>query len=69
MCTSMKLTAKDSSHVVGRTMEFPVLMDAELSVVPRGISLSSTAEGGSGWRHLDDRAWPGRDERLPPTRR
>lgn len=46
MCTSMRLIAQDGSSVIGRTMEFPITMDAELSVIPRGITLTSGAAGG-----------------------
>ena len=43
MCTSLQLKAKDGSVVVGRTMEFPTLMDARLVVLPRGLELHSYA--------------------------
>jgi choloylglycine hydrolase len=37
MCTSFQLRAKDSTVVVGRTMEFPNLMGAKITAVPRGF--------------------------------
>ncbi|MDP4825767.1 MAG: linear amide C-N hydrolase [Candidatus Nanopelagicales bacterium] len=43
MCTSLRITATDHSSVIGRTMEFPTLMNAELTVIPRGMPLTSTA--------------------------
>lgn len=43
MCTSLQLKAKDGSVVVGRTMEFPTAMDANLVVLPRGLDLYSYA--------------------------
>lgn len=46
MCTSLRLKAQDGSVVVGRTMEFPTLMDADLVVMPRGLTLSSYAPEG-----------------------
>lgn len=46
MCTAMRISAADKSVVVGRTMEFPILMDAQLTVIPRGIELSSEAPNG-----------------------
>lgn len=48
MCTSMRLVAQDGSPVVGRTMEFPSLMDAHLSVIPRGLALASASPEGVG---------------------
>ncbi len=46
MCTALRICAKDKSVVVGRTMEYPILMDAQLTVIPRGIKLSSEAPNG-----------------------
>lgn len=46
MCTAMRISAADKSVVVGRSMEFPILMDAQLTVIPRGIELSSLAPNG-----------------------
>jgi choloylglycine hydrolase len=45
MCTSFRLIAEDGSAVVGRTMEFPTLMDATLVVIPRGFEMHSYAPG------------------------
>ena len=45
MCTSLRILAHDGTPVIGRTMEFPSLLDAALSVVPRGIALASVAAG------------------------
>lgn len=46
MCTSLRIRASDSTPVIGRTMEFPSLLDASLSVIPRGISLTSATSSG-----------------------
>lgn len=43
MCTSLRISAKDGSPIIGRTMEFPTLMDAQLTVIPREKALASTA--------------------------
>jgi choloylglycine hydrolase len=43
MCTSFRVIADDASVIVGRTMEFPTLMDAGLVVIPRGFEMHSYA--------------------------
>ncbi len=48
MCTNFRLKAQDSSVVVGRTMEFPYLMGAMITVLPRGFSSTLTAPTGTG---------------------
>jgi len=45
VCTSFRLIAEDSTVVVGRTMEYPSLLDAELVVIPRGFAMHSHAPG------------------------
>ena len=37
MCTSFRLGTNDGGVVVGRTMEFPDLMGAKITAVPRGL--------------------------------
>ncbi|MCI2959105.1 linear amide C-N hydrolase [Agromyces atrinae] len=48
MCTSFQLRADDGSVCVGRTMEFPDMLGAKLTVIPRGLTLTSTAPSGAG---------------------
>lgn len=48
MCTSFRLKAQDSSVVIGRTMEFPNLMGARITVLPRGYVGASVAPSGTG---------------------
>lgn len=48
MCTSFQLTADDGSVCVARTMEFPDMLGADLTVIPRGVVLTSEAPGGDG---------------------
>jgi choloylglycine hydrolase len=48
MCTNFKLTAEDGSIVISRTMEFPNMMGAMVTAIPRGVSYTSTAPGGPG---------------------
>lgn len=45
MCTCFRLIADDRSVIVGRTMEFPTLMDASLVVIPRRFEMQSYAPG------------------------
>lgn len=48
MCTSFRLSAQDGAIAVGRTMEFPNLMEAKITVLPRGhqgVSIAPTGEG------------------------
>ncbi len=48
MCTSFRLKAQDSAVVVGRTMEFPSLMEARITVLPRGFEGTGIAPSGDG---------------------
>ncbi|MET0862298.1 MAG: linear amide C-N hydrolase [Microbacterium sp.] len=48
MCTSFQLKAVDGSVCVARTMEFPDMLGAKLTVIPRGLSLHSSAPEGTG---------------------
>lgn len=48
MCTSFQLQAQDGSVCVARTMEFPDMLGARLTVVPRGLTLTSASPGGNG---------------------
>jgi choloylglycine hydrolase len=48
MCTNFKLTAHDGTIVVSRTMEFPDMMGAMITAIPRGASYTSTAPSGPG---------------------
>lgn len=48
MCTAFQLQAKDSSVVIGRTMEYPVAVPWELLVVPAGQAGRSAAPDGEG---------------------
>jgi choloylglycine hydrolase len=48
MCTSFQLRAVDGSVCVARTMEFPDMLGARLTVLPRGLRLTSTAPDGDG---------------------
>lgn len=50
MCTSFRINAQDKSVVIGRTMEFPNLMDAQISVIPRGYQGTGTGVDGPGKR-------------------
>lgn len=48
MCTSFQLKAVDGSVCVARTMEFPDMLGAQLTVLPRGLALTSTSPTGDG---------------------
>lgn len=48
MCTSFQLRAADGSISVARTMEFPDALGARLTVIPRGLPLTSQAPDGPG---------------------
>jgi len=50
MCTSLRLTTADHGAVVARTMEFPDLMRAQITVLPRGQALTGVAPDGTGHR-------------------
>jgi len=48
VCTTFRLMAQDSSVVVGRTMEFPHLMGAKITVLPQGFAGAGIAPSGMG---------------------
>lgn len=48
MCTSLTVKAVDGSVAVARTMEFPNLMQAKLSIMPRGTPGASLSPNGPG---------------------
>jgi len=52
-CTGIRLTAQDGSIVYGRTLEFPVSLDASLIMVPRSFEYIGTtapdAQNGKKW--------------------
>lgn len=48
VCTSLRLTAVDGGVVVGRTMEFPGLLQAQVTVLPRGYEGHGIAPSGTG---------------------
>lgn len=48
MCTSFRLTAADEAVIIGRTMEFPDLLGAQIAIVPRGNEGASTGPDGAG---------------------
>jgi choloylglycine hydrolase len=54
MCTSFRLKAQDSAVVIGRTMEFPNLMGAKLTVLPRGFAGAGIAPSGTGKSWLSE---------------
>ena len=51
MCTSFRLRATDGSVVVGRTMEFPDALGANIVALPKGFVGYATTPSGPG------RAW------------
>lgn len=48
MCTNFRLTARDGSVVIARSMEFPDLLGARVTAIPRGVTFSSAAPAGPG---------------------
>jgi choloylglycine hydrolase len=48
VCTTFRLKGQDSSVVIGRTMEFPNLMGAKVTVLPRGFVGAGIAPSGTG---------------------
>ncbi len=48
MCTTFQLRASDDSVAVGRTMEFPDMLEARLTVLPRAASFVSQSPTGPG---------------------
>lgn len=47
-CTGIKLVAKDNSFVHGRTLEFGVMVDTSILVIPRGYEFIGTTPEGPG---------------------
>jgi choloylglycine hydrolase len=54
VCTNFRLTGQDSSVVIGRTMEFPNLMGAKVTVLPRGFTGGGIAPAGAGKRWVGE---------------
>lgn len=48
MSTNFKLTARDGSVVIARSMEFPDMLGAMVTAIPRGVSYQSTSPSGPG---------------------
>lgn len=48
MCTNFKLTAQDGSVVIARSMEFPDMLGAMVTAIPRGVTYTSASPEGSG---------------------
>lgn len=48
MCTNVRLVTADGRAVVARTMEFPDLLEAKITVVPRGRVTTGAAPDGDG---------------------
>ena len=67
MCTSFQLTATDGSVCVARTMEFPDMLGARLTVLPRGLQLTSTAPDGPGVTWTTRYGTVGMDGRIQPV--
>lgn len=47
-CTGIRLSAKDGSIVHGRTLEFGIIIDSSIVVVPRGYKFKGTTPQGEG---------------------
>lgn len=47
-CTGLKLTAKDGASVHGRTLEFGIVVDSAVAVVPRDFSYTADTPLGKG---------------------
>jgi choloylglycine hydrolase len=47
-CTGLKLTAKDGASVHGRTLEFGIIVDSSVAVVPRDFTYTSATPIGNG---------------------
>jgi choloylglycine hydrolase len=48
MCTNLRLLTGDDGAVVARTMEFPDLMQAKITAIPRGFAGTGLAPDGAG---------------------
>ena len=49
MCTSFRMTAVDGSVCIGRSMEFPDMIGAMITAIPRGVTFTSTSPHGAGF--------------------
>jgi len=52
MCTSFRLLTQDGGAIVSRTMEFPSLMDAKITAIPRGhksMGIAPDDKAGKTW--------------------
>lgn len=49
MCTSFRMTAVDGSVCIGRSMEFPDMLGAMVTALPRGLQFESTSPTGRGF--------------------
>lgn len=47
-CTAFQLKSQDGTFVYGRSMEFGILLDSQLLIVPRQMAYKGTAPGGEG---------------------
>lgn len=50
-CTGIKLTAKDGATVSGRTLEFGILIDTSVVVIPRDYEFTGSTTEGSGLKY------------------
>ncbi|MFV0339626.1 MAG: linear amide C-N hydrolase [Parachlamydiaceae bacterium] len=50
-CTGLRLKAKDGSAVHGRTLEFGIIVDTTVQVVPRGYAFTATTPLGDGLKY------------------
>lgn len=50
-CTGFKLTAKNGSAVNGRTLEFGIVVESSIVVIPRGFEFTGTTPQGSGLKY------------------
>lgn len=49
MCTSFRMKATDGSVCIGRSMEFPDMMGAMITAIPRGVTFTSISPSGPGF--------------------
>lgn len=45
-CTGIRITTRDGAVIYGRTLEFGILLDSKIVVIPRGKEYVGTAPGG-----------------------
>lgn len=50
-CTGIKLIAKDGSLVHGRTLEFGVVVDTSIAIIPRNYEFTGTTPNGPGLKY------------------